>query len=56
MSSLASWAIMVVDAKDEKAAAIDKKFGFAELGDDRLHLFIMRYTLKNFIEKLNGAV
>jgi ribosomal protein S18 acetylase RimI-like enzyme len=56
MNSAVGWAIMTVDAKDEKAAAFYKRFGFAELDDDRLHLFIMRYTLKNFIEKLYEAV
>ena len=40
------WAMMIVDAKNEQAAAFYKKFGFIEFYDDTHHLFIMRRTLE----------
>jgi hypothetical protein len=46
---VSGWAVMVADAKDEASAAFYKKFGFAELYDDNLHLFIMRRMIEDFI-------
>jgi ribosomal protein S18 acetylase RimI-like enzyme len=53
VNNAAGWAVMVVDAKNAEATAFYKRFGFAELGDNRFHLFVMRHTLENFIKKVN---
>jgi ribosomal protein S18 acetylase RimI-like enzyme len=50
IDNVAAWAMMIVDAKDDKAAQFYKRYGFEEFSDDNLHLFIMRQTLKNFLE------
>lgn len=44
VNNVAGWAVMVVDAKDA-AVSFYKRFGFAALGDDEKHLFIMRDSL-----------
>jgi ribosomal protein S18 acetylase RimI-like enzyme len=49
MSNVADWAMMVVDAKNERAFAFYEKIGFAKLNDDGRHLFIMRSKLAEFI-------
>lgn len=49
MSNVSAWAIMVVDAKDEKACQFYKKCGFAELLDDKKRLYIMRKELDMFV-------
>ncbi|MDR3076426.1 MAG: GNAT family N-acetyltransferase [Synergistaceae bacterium] len=49
MSNVAAWAMMIVDAKNEKAVAFYKKFGFRELRENSFNLFIMRQTLEKFL-------
>jgi ribosomal protein S18 acetylase RimI-like enzyme len=49
MSNVADWAVMAVDAKNERAVAFYSKIGFSRLNDDNLHLFIMRTKLEKLI-------
>jgi ribosomal protein S18 acetylase RimI-like enzyme len=49
LNNVAAWAVMVVDAKNERAVAFYGKIGFAKLADDERHLFIMRSKLTDFI-------
>jgi ribosomal protein S18 acetylase RimI-like enzyme len=49
VSNVADWAIMEVDAKDERAAAFYRKLGFRGLKDDDKHMFIMRSRIEEFI-------
>jgi ribosomal protein S18 acetylase RimI-like enzyme len=46
VSNVSAWALMAVDAKDEKAAVFYRKFGFDSLKDDALHLFAPRKDLE----------
>ena len=46
VSNVAAWALMVVDAKDEKARDFYTRFGFTSLLDDKLHLYAMRHDLE----------
>jgi len=50
VNNVAEWALMEVDAKDERALAFYKKIGFTALRDDKFHLFIMRTKLMDFIK------
>ncbi|MCL2009445.1 MAG: GNAT family N-acetyltransferase [Synergistaceae bacterium] len=48
--NVSAWAFMTVDAKDSKACAFYKKFGFDSLLDDERHLYISRQDLEaNFL-------
>ena len=49
INNVAEWALIEVDVKDESALTFYKKFGFTSLQDDKLHLFIMRTKLSDFI-------
>jgi ribosomal protein S18 acetylase RimI-like enzyme len=49
LRSVPSWAVLVVDAKDEKASVFYRKFGFMELLDDRKHLYSFRQNLEKRI-------
>jgi ribosomal protein S18 acetylase RimI-like enzyme len=49
MDSSAAWAIMVVDAKDEKASEFYKHFLFASLMDDLKHLYVRKTDIAAFI-------
>jgi len=49
INNVAEWALIEVDAKDERAFAFYKKIGFTALQDDEFHLFIMRTKLSDFI-------
>ena len=44
--NVGAWVIMTVDAKDDKACAFYKKFGFEALLDDERHLYIPRQDLE----------
>ena len=54
VNNVAEWALMEVDAKDERSFSFYKKIGFTALQDDRLHLFIMRSKLMDFIRSDNS--
>ena len=44
--NVSAWAIMAVDAKDDKACSFYKKYGFTPLTDDERHLYISRQDLE----------
>ena len=44
--NVSAWTIMTVDAKDDKACAFYKRFGFESLTDDKLHLYVTRQDLE----------
>ena len=44
--NVSAWAVMIVDAKDEKACDFYKKYGFEPLLDDERHLYIPRSDLE----------
>ena len=46
LRSIPAWAVMIVDAKDEKAYAFYNKYGFEELLDDAKHLYSFRQDLE----------
>jgi len=51
LQSVVAWAALVVDAKDEKACAFYRRFGFVDLLDDPKHLYSFRQDLeKRFFE------
>jgi ribosomal protein S18 acetylase RimI-like enzyme len=52
VSNVSAWATLVVDAKDESAAAFYRGFGFTSLLDDDSHLFITRKPLVDFIASI----
>jgi len=53
--NVSAWVFMTVDAKDNKACAFYKKFGFAPLLDDERHLCISRQNLEaSFIRSKEG--
>ena len=49
MDSSAAWAIMVVDAKDDKAGEFYKHFLFTPLLDDPKHLYVRKTDIAAFI-------
>ena len=55
VSNASAWALMVVDAKDDRAAAFYRKFGFDSLEDDALHLFSPRKDLELLFIDAFGA-
>ena len=48
-----NWAMMVVDAKDEAAGEFYKKFKFAPLLGNPLHLYAKRLDLERFVTQMN---
>lgn len=44
-------AMLLVDAKDEKAAAFYAKFGFLRLGPSRLQFFMPIHEIRNLVER-----
>ena len=55
-SNVSAWALMIVDAKDDKACIFYKKFGFESLLDDKRHLYISRRDLEaNFLRSKRSA-
>jgi GNAT superfamily N-acetyltransferase len=51
LHSVAAWAALVVDAKDERACDFYNKYGFLALPDDPKHLYSFRHDLeKRFFE------
>ena len=54
--NVSAWVFMTVDAKDNKACAFYKKFGFESLLDDERHLYISRQDLEaNFLRSKGNA-
>ena len=51
MSNVSAWAMIVVDAKDERACTFYAKMGFSKLIDDDKRLYIMRKELDAFVLK-----
>jgi ribosomal protein S18 acetylase RimI-like enzyme len=50
-SNVPAWALMMVDAKDDRACAFYRQFGFESLQDDARHLFAPRKDLECILEK-----
>ncbi len=46
LTSEIAWAAFVVDAKDDTARAFYAQYGFLDLADDPLHLFLPRKTVE----------
>jgi GNAT superfamily N-acetyltransferase len=49
-----AWAVMVVDAKDEKASSFYKKFAFSPLADNPKHLYVAKKELERFAKQTLG--
>jgi hypothetical protein len=52
VTNVSAWAALVVDAKDEAAAAFYGRFGFTGLLDNDRNLFIMRKPLLDYTASL----
>lgn len=47
-----AWAMFAVDAKDDVARSFYRQFGFLELADDALHLFLPRETVARVVGRV----
>ena len=49
-----AWAVMVVDAKDDKGSSFYKKFAFSSLADNPRHLYVAKKELERFAKQTLG--
>jgi predicted N-acetyltransferase YhbS len=54
LNNSSGWAMMVVDAKNDKACSFYRKFGFDSLADNPRHLYVSRKELELFITQTVG--
>jgi ribosomal protein S18 acetylase RimI-like enzyme len=49
LNNFSAWAVMVVQAKDDKACAFYRKFQFLPLMDDPHHLYVRKVDIEHFV-------
>ena len=51
VSNVTAWAVMIVEAKNERARDFYLRFGFDSLLDDKMRMFAVRHDLETFFHE-----